>query len=110
MAAFNRLILLILMLMRRRQLRRKDKYRKRFWVRPILQQRKQQGEYFNLVREMQLADHESSFKYCRMSSHLFENLLRVVAPMILKSDQKRVPSDNCFQLSFRPLDGQQDHS
>ena len=99
MAAFNRRRLLILMLMRRGQLRRKDKYRKRFWVRPILQQRIQQGEYFNLVREMQLADHESSFKYCRMSPHLFENLLRLVAPMILKSDQKREPISPAERLA-----------
>ena len=99
MAAFNRRRLLLLMLLRRRQLRIEEKYRKRFWVRPILQQRKQQGEYFNLVREMQLADHESFFKYFRMSPHLFENLLRLVAPMILKSDQKREPISPAERLS-----------
>ena len=98
MAAFNRRRLLLLMLLRR-QLRMNGKYRKRFWVRPILQQRKQQGEYFNFVREMQMADHESFFKYFRMSPHLFENLLRLVAPMILKSDQKREPISPAERLS-----------
>ena len=65
------------------------KYRKRFWVRPINQKRKQQGEYANLIREMQLGDHESFFKYFHMSLTLFEELLHLVAPLIVKSDQKR---------------------
>ena len=48
---------------------------------------------------MQLADHESFFKYFCMSPHLFENLLRLVAPMILKSDQKRKPISPAERLA-----------
>ena len=38
---------------------------------------------------MQLGDHESFFKYFRMFPTVFEKLLRLVAPLIVKSDQKR---------------------
>ena len=89
----------ILLLLRIRERRKKNRYRKRFWIRPILQRRKEQGEYFNLAREMQLADHESFFKYFRMSPTLFENLLAVVAPLILKSDEKREPVSPAETLS-----------
>ena len=64
------------------------KYRKRFWVRPINQKRKQQGEHANLIREMQLGYHESFFKYFCMSPTVFEELLHLVASLIVKSDQK----------------------
>ncbi len=79
---------------------KRNKYRKRFWVRPILQRRKEQGEYANLIKEMQLGDHESFFKYFRISPTLFEALLNLVAPLIIKSNQKESQSllQNDFQL------------
>ena len=49
MVAICRRKLLLLLLIRRRQKRSSLKYRKRFWVRPINQKRKQQGEYANLI-------------------------------------------------------------
>ena len=99
MAATNRRRLLVLLLLRRRIQRRANKYKKRFWVRPILQKRKQQGEYANLVREMQLGDHESFFKYFRMSPATFEILLRLVAPKIIKSSEKREAVSPAERLS-----------
>ena len=86
MAALSRRKLLLLLLIRRRQFRTKVKYRKRFWVHPINRKRKQQGEYPNLLQEMQLRDHESFFKYFRMSPAVFKSLLHLVAPFIIKSD------------------------
>ena len=88
MTAFCRKRLLLLLLIRRRQHRRNTKYRKRFLVRRILQRRKEQGGYANLIREIQLGDHESFFKYCCMFPTVFEKLLRLVSPLIVKSDQK----------------------
>ncbi|XP_046860906.1 protein ALP1-like [Xenia sp. Carnegie-2017] len=38
---------------------------------------------------MQLGDHESFFKYFRMSPIVFEKLLQLVTPLIIKSNQKR---------------------
>ena len=88
-AACNRRRIFLLMLLRRRK--RRNKYKKRFWIRPVLQRRKEQGEYFNLVKEMQLGDHESFFKYFRMTPNLCEEVLNLVAPLLLKSDSKREP-------------------
>ena len=49
MVAICRRKLLLLLLIRRGQNRSKLKYRKSFWVRPINQKRKQQGEYANPI-------------------------------------------------------------
>ncbi len=99
MAALNRRRILLLLLLRRRLARKREENRKRFWVRPINRKRKQEGEYYNLVREMQLSDHESFFKYFRMSPNLFEKLLCLVAPIIVKCEQKREPVSPAERLS-----------
>ena len=90
---------MLLLLIRRRQLRTQVKYRKRFWVRPFNRKRKQQGDYANLIREMQLGDHTSVFKYFRMSPEVFESLLHVVAPFIIKSDLNHDSSQPAEQLA-----------
>ena len=80
---------MILMLLKRRIEKRASKYKKTCWVRRLLRRRKEKGEYANLVREMHLGDHESFFKYFRMSPTTFEVLLRLVARKIIKSSEKR---------------------
>ena len=101
MTAFNRKRLLLLLLLKRRIQRKANRYKKRFCTHPILKKRKQQGEYANLVREMQLVDHKSFFKYFRMSPATFEKLLRFVAPKIVKSSQKREAVSPAERLSVR---------
>lgn len=78
----------ILLLIRRRLIA-KNKYKKRFWVRKIFTERKQKGEYHLLVQELRLHDQEYFFKYFRMTPSKFEVLLRMVAPFITKSSFKR---------------------
>ena len=99
MAALSREKLLLLLLIRRRQLRTKVKYRKRFWVHPINRKWKQQREYANLIREMQLGDHKNFFKYFRMSPAVFKSLLQLVAPFIIKSDLNRESSQPAERLA-----------
>ena len=60
------------------------KRKRRCWVRPLWQKRKEQGIFHNLVQEMQLFDHFMYFKYFRMTPATFEKLLRFVAPEITK--------------------------
>ncbi|XP_046845625.1 uncharacterized protein LOC124439443 [Xenia sp. Carnegie-2017] len=48
---------------------------------------------------MQLGDHESFFKYFRMSPIVFEKLLQLVAPLIIKSNQKREAISPAERLS-----------
>ena len=58
--------------------------KKRFWVRQIYTERKEKGEYHLLVRQMMLHDKEFFFQCFRMSPTRFEELLKLVAPMITK--------------------------
>ena len=48
------------MLLRRRN-KRKEKLKRRFWVRKIFMERKQKGEYHLLVKDLALCDHEIFF-------------------------------------------------
>ena len=63
--------IILCLLIRRRRRRR----RRRRWVRPIFTQRRDQGEYRNLLQEMRLSDPECLFRYIRMSKERFDSLL-----------------------------------
>ena len=41
------------------------------WIRPVVTNRRQQGEYHNLLQKMRLSDAESHFRYLRMSRERF---------------------------------------
>lgn len=87
MAAVTRRTLLLMLLKRR--LRKKTRYKKRMWVRKIFEERKTKGEFYLLVQDLRLYDEEYFFKYFRMSVLQYEELLSMVAPLIQKSSQKR---------------------
>ena len=88
MAVFSRKNILILLLLRRR-LRLKRKYKKRFWVRKIFQDRQEKGEFHTLVQEMKLFDHEYFFRCFRMTPATYERLLSFTAPFLLRSSLRR---------------------
>ena len=46
-------------------------------VRAIFSQRRQQGEFHNLLQEMRLSDPDSHFRYLRMSKERFDSLLAI---------------------------------
>ncbi|KAL2099475.1 hypothetical protein ACEWY4_003869 [Coilia grayii] len=57
-----------------------DKKRKRkFWVHPLLERRRQQGEFHQLIQELKLY-HDRFRQYFRMSVAEFEALLAVLGP------------------------------
>ncbi|KAK7922283.1 hypothetical protein WMY93_009185 [Mugilogobius chulae] len=66
------LAVLLAMAQRRRR-------RSRFWVHPINQQRRAQGDYYHLVQELRL-DSERHHQYFRMSVEKFEELLSIIGP------------------------------
>ena len=59
------------------------------WVRKIFMERSWKGEYHLLIKELKLYDHEYFFKQFRMLPDKFEKLLSFVAPLILKSSERR---------------------
>ena len=77
----DRRVLLLALLHRRRKRRRRER---KMWVRPIFMQRRQQGEYSNLLQEMRLSDPQSHFRYLRMSKERFDILLSQVVPLLAK--------------------------
>ncbi|KAJ3639147.1 hypothetical protein Zmor_004018 [Zophobas morio] len=59
--------------------------RRRWWVRPINERRKEQGDYENLVQEMRLNDVEMFFNYTRLTVEQFDCLLKLVGPSLQKT-------------------------
>ena len=78
----------------RQRIRNRKRNRKRkheYWVRPIFCERKAKGEFHQLVLEMKLCDTELFFKYFRMLPNRFEELLRIVSPLLVKNCRNREP-------------------
>ena len=80
--------LLIKILLLRRRERRLQKYKKRFWIRKIYEEREQKGEYHLLIKELRLYDAEYFFRCFRMTPTLFEELLNWFGPFLQKKDTK----------------------
>lgn len=57
------LILLLRRIRRKRSIKRKDRKRRRIWVREIFQKRERQGEFHRLVQELKIHDREYFFRY-----------------------------------------------
>ena len=74
------------------------------WVRKIFAERKIKGEYHLLIQDLKLHDAVYFFRYFRMDTTQFENLLTMIAPRIQKSSLKREcisPSERlCVTLRY----------
>jgi hypothetical protein len=66
MALNKNQLLLLLLLYKRRKKKRLMKYKKRFWVREVFQEREDKGEFHCLVKELMLVDRELFFKMFRL--------------------------------------------
>ena len=90
----NRRQALLLVLVRHRIKKRKEvleKKKRRFCVRIIFEEIKTKGDFHTLVADMKLFNHEYFQKQFRMSPTKLEELLRWVAPRIIKKSEKREP-------------------
>ena len=85
----NKRLLLLFYLRQRRK--RKQKYRKKYWIRDIFRSRFLLGEYHTLVKEMRENDHGEFYKYFRMTPERFDHLLLLVGPMLTKKSLYREP-------------------
>ena len=75
MAALKRRVILLL-------LQRKNKYKKRMWVRRLFLERKSKGELNLLIKDMWLHDQVLFFTYFRMPPVVFEEILGWIAPVL----------------------------
>jgi len=96
-AAVNKRLLPLVYLRQRRK--RKQRYRKKYCIRDIFRSHFLLGEYHTLVKEMHENDHESFFKYFRMTPERFDNLLLLVGPMLIKKSLYREPISAGERLS-----------
>ena len=102
-AAIDRRRILAIILRRRRSIRfkllyflyilqkKKEKTKKRFWVRQIYRDRKEKGEFALLVRQAKLVDHEIFYRMFRMSPTKFDELLSIVGPKLRRDSRRREP-------------------
>ena len=83
----------------RQRRKRKQRYRKKYWIRDIFRSRFLRGEYHTLVKKMHENDHESLYKYFRMTPERFDNLPLLVGPMLTKKSLYREPISAGERLS-----------
>lgn len=109
MAAVNKryvLKLQLLLCLRLRIRRRVEKYKKRFWIRKIYEERCKKGEYYLLVREMMLFDQEYFTNRFRMTPSTFERLLAWMGPYLKKKStvmRDPIPPSERLALTLRYL-------
>ena len=65
------------------KLKRRRKKERQYWVRPIFQRRREQGDYYNLLQELRLSDPHCHFQFLRMSKERFDSLLSKVGEIKL---------------------------
>lgn len=74
------LVEIVLQLLRKK----KQKTKRKYWVRPMLLQRKHKGHFHTLFQFMKDNDDEQFFKFTRMTVLQFERLLELVQESLIK--------------------------
>ena len=85
-----------------KQQRQKRRRRRRFWIHPVLQERRQKGDYLSLIQE--LRDDPAFFqRYFRLSVAQFDVVLELLRPDIqLQNTRWRSSIDPGQQLAITP--------
>lgn len=86
-----------------RELRKK---RRTLWIRKWINRREELGASNTLLRELAAEDVSEYFKFMRMNSLKFEELLELVMPFITKADtvmRKAIPPKTKLQITLRYL-------
>jgi len=69
--------------------RKRKRYNRRWWVRPMLRDRESLGHFHNLFQFMKNNDDEQFFKYTRMTVQQFEKLLHIVKSKLMKHSHRK---------------------
>jgi len=85
-----------------KQQSQKRRRRRRFWIHPVLQERRQKGDYLSLIQE--LRDDPAFFqRYFRLSMAQFDVILELLRPDIqLQNTRWRSSIDPGQQLAITP--------
>ena len=83
------------------QVARRRNRRRRWWVRPWISRRPEQGIYSNLMRELRAEDPASFINYLRMPPEMFDELLIRLRPRLTKRRTNfRQPLDSGLKLAL----------
>lgn len=101
----KRLNMLYLLTLRSEEKGQKGK--RKYWVRPIftVERRLAQGASANLIEEMQEQDEETFCNYFRMQPAIFNDLLKLVGPLLAKQSAVRepIPPETRLHITVRYL-------
>ena len=61
------------------------------YIRPVFARRKQQGDYYQLVREFEMADAEYFGRYAWFPPALLDEVLQLVGPHVERCRTHRIP-------------------
>lgn len=83
-------------------LRSRKVIHRRWWVRPTDQSRNTHGFQLTRFRELKVSNQEEFYLYTRMFPHIFDRLLNLVRPVLLKnvSRGRRRPLDPELKLAL----------
>ena len=70
-----------------------DDHARRDYMRPVFARRKQQGDNYQVVRELEMADAEYFGRYARFSPAVLDEVLQLVGPHIERRRTHRIPID-----------------
>ncbi len=98
--ALIRAVAFVLLQRRRRRIRLLKKRHRRWYVRPLNQNRDQDSEYFRLIRPMRVIDKEYHHAYFRISRDRFDDLLKKVEPLITHAPTHRMPIGPGMRLAL----------
>lgn len=85
----------------RRKIFKPTRKPRRFGVRPLFQQRKALGEYATLFQEIKVGDPEIFFKYTRMSSTTFDELLELLKPHLTRKSPLAISPGERLAFTLR---------
>jgi len=82
-------------------LARKERRKRRFWVRPWIQRRLQFGFYHHLMAELRVEDTISFTNFLRMPPHIFDQLLTILYDnLVKKTTRMREPLEPGLKLAL----------
>lgn len=93
-------------LLKKSQKGKRSYRKKRYWVRPWIARRKLFGASDTLCRELAAEDRESFKNMLRMDTEKFDELLRLVEPIIAKQNtffREAIPASTRLQVTLRFL-------
>ena len=87
-------------------LNKKERQKRKWWVRPWISRRSALGAYSTLLQELQVEDPQQFKSFLRMTANDLEEILKLVGPRISKKDtnmRQAIPATERLAVTLRFL-------